>query len=96
MAKKQVRRQQNWDRIALRLRGMHYVQADSTRLAGVSEFLTVSPLAKKLGLPIVPHLGDMGQIHQHLVPFNHIALNHELVFSSTYLTSRSTFVSQPR
>jgi L-fuconate dehydratase len=59
---------------------MHFVQADCTRLAGVSEFLTVSLLAKKIGLPIVPHVGDMGQIHQHLVLFNHIALDHELHF----------------
>jgi L-fuconate dehydratase len=59
---------------------LHFVQADCTRLAGVSEFLTVSFLAKKLGLPIVPHVGDMGQLHQHLVLFNHIALGHELHF----------------
>ncbi len=59
---------------------LHFVQADCTRLAGVSEFLTVSLMAKKLGLPIVPHVGDMGQIHQHLVLFNHIALNHEVFF----------------
>jgi L-fuconate dehydratase len=60
--------------------GMHFVQADCTRLAGVSEFLTVSLMAKKIGLPIVPHVGDMGQLHQHLVLFNHIALGHEVVF----------------
>jgi len=60
--------------------GMHFVQADCTRLAGVSEFLTVSILAKKFGLPIVPHVGDMGQLHQHLVLFNHIALDHEVIF----------------
>jgi L-fuconate dehydratase len=60
--------------------GVHFVQADCTRLAGVSEFLTVSLMAKKFGLPIVPHVGDMGQLHQHLVLFNHIALGHEVVF----------------
>ena len=59
---------------------MHFVQADCTRLAGVSEFLTVSLLAKRAGLPIVPHVGDMGQIHQHLVLFNHIAMAHEAIF----------------
>jgi L-fuconate dehydratase len=59
---------------------MHFVQADCTRLAGVSEFLTVSLLAKKAGLPVVPHVGDMGQIHQHLVLFNHIAMGHEALF----------------
>jgi L-fuconate dehydratase len=60
--------------------GMHFVQADCTRLAGVSEFLAVSLMAKKFKLPIVPHVGDMGQIHQHLVLFNHVALNHEVHF----------------
>jgi L-fuconate dehydratase len=60
--------------------GVHFVQADCTRLAGVSEFLTVSLMAKKFGLPVVPHVGDMGQLHQHLVLFNHIALGHEVVF----------------
>jgi len=59
---------------------MHFVQADCTRLAGISEFLTVSLLAKKFGLPIVPHVGDMGQIHQHLVFFNHIAMGHDVLF----------------
>jgi L-fuconate dehydratase len=59
---------------------LHFVQADCTRLAGVSEFIAVSLMAKKFGLPIVPHVGDMGQIHQHLVLFNHIALNHEIYF----------------
>ena len=64
----------------MRAGAMHYVQADSTRLAGVSEFLTVSLLARQFHLPVVPHVGDMGQIHQHLVLFNHIALGHEPVF----------------
>jgi L-fuconate dehydratase len=59
---------------------MHFVQADCTRLAGVSEFLAVSLLAKKAGLPVVPHVGDMGQIHQHLVLFNHIAMGHQTLF----------------
>jgi L-alanine-DL-glutamate epimerase-like enolase superfamily enzyme len=60
--------------------GIHFVQADCTRLAGVNEFLAVSLMAKKFQLPIVPHVGDMGQIHQHLVLFNHVALNHEAYF----------------
>jgi L-fuconate dehydratase len=46
----------------------------------VSEFLVVSLMAKKFQLPIVPHVGDMGQIHQHLVLFNHVALNDEVHF----------------
>lgn len=64
----------------LRSGAIHFVQADATRLAGISEFLTVSLLARKVGLPIVPHVGDMGQLHQHLVLFNHIALGHEVHF----------------
>lgn len=56
---------------------VYYVQADCTRLAGVSEFLAVSLMAKKFRLPVVPHVGDMGQIHQHLVLFNHIAIGHD-------------------
>lgn len=59
---------------------MEFVQADVVRLAGVSEFLTVSLLARHFGKPVVPHVGDMGQIHQHLVLFNHIALGHERLF----------------
>jgi L-fuconate dehydratase len=59
---------------------LHFVQADCTRLAGVSEFITVSLMAKRFGLPILPHVGDMGQIHQHLVFFNHIAMGHDVLF----------------
>ena len=59
---------------------MHFVQVDATRVGGVSEFITVSLLARKYGKPVVPHVGDMGQIHQHLVLFNRVALGHEEVF----------------
>ena len=58
----------------------HFIQVDCTRVGGISEFITVSLLARKFGLPVVPHVGDMGQIHQHLVLFNHIALGHEQIF----------------
>lgn len=57
-----------------------FLQPDCTRLGGVSEFLTVSLLARKYGIPVVPHVGDMGQIHQHLVLVNHIALGHDRIF----------------
>jgi L-fuconate dehydratase len=56
------------------------VQVDCTRVAGISEFMTVSLLARKFGLRVVPHVGEMGQIHQHLVLFNHIAMGHDAVF----------------
>ena len=50
------------------------VQVDALRVAGVSEFLAVSMMARMAELSVIPHVGDMGQIHQHLVLFNHIAL----------------------
>src|SRR5258705_9024914 len=71
---------------------LHYVQADCTRLAGVSEFLTVSFLARKFGLPVPPHVGDMGQLHQHLVLFNNIALGHEISFLEHIPHLRNHFV----
>ena len=60
--------------------GAQFIQVDCVRVGGISEFITVSLLAKKFGLPVVPHVGDMGQLHQHLVLFNHIALAHERIF----------------
>ncbi len=60
--------------------GMQICQVDCTRVAGVSEFIVVSLLARKYGAPVFPHVGDMGQIHQHLVLYNHIALGHERLF----------------
>ncbi len=70
---------------------VHYVQADCTRLAGVSEFLAVSLMAKEFGLPVVPHVGDMGQLHQHLVLFNHIAIGHEALLLEHIPHLRSYF-----
>jgi len=75
---------------------MHFVQADCTRLAGVSEFLTVSLLARKYRLPVVPHVGDMGQIHQHLVLFNHIVLGHEALLLEYIPHLRQYFVHPAR
>ncbi|MCA0397949.1 MAG: mandelate racemase [Bacteroidetes bacterium] len=57
-----------------------FIQADAVRVGGVSEFITISLLSKKFGVPVVPHVGDMGQLHQHLVLFNHIAIGHEALF----------------
>jgi len=64
----------------LQARCAGFVQVDAVRVAGVSEFIAVSLLSRKFGVPVVPHVGDMGQLHQHLVLFNHIALGHELLF----------------
>lgn len=71
---------------------VHFVQADCTRLAGVAEFLTVSLMARKFGLPVAPHVGDMGQIHQHLVLFNHIAMGHAALFLEHIPHLREYFV----
>ena len=57
-----------------------FAQVDAVRVGGVSEFITISLMAKKFGVPVVPHVGDMGQLHQHLVLFNHIAMGHEALF----------------
>lgn len=64
----------------LQTRCAGFIQVDAVRVGGVSEFITVSLLAKKFGVPVVPHVGDMGQLHQHLVLFNHIKLGHEALF----------------
>ncbi len=71
-----------------------FLQPDCARLGGVSEFIAVSLMARKHGIPIVPHVGDMGQIHQHLVLFNHIALGHEVIFLE-YIPHLRQHFSQP-
>lgn len=55
---------------------MSFNQVDAVRVGGISEFILISMLSKKFNIPVVPHVGDMGQIHQHLVLFNHISLGH--------------------
>jgi L-fuconate dehydratase len=72
---------------------VQYAQPDCTRLAGISEFLTVSLLARKYGRPVAPHVGDMGQIHQHLVLFNHIGMGHEVLFLEHIPHLRTYFVN---
>lgn len=57
-----------------------FIQVDAVRVGGVSEFLAVSLLCRNFDVPVVPHVGDMGQLHQHLVLFNRIALGQEIVF----------------
>lgn len=73
-----------------------FVQVDAVRVAGVSEFLAVSLLARKFGIPVVPHVGDMGQIHQHLVLFNHVAMGHPVVFLEHIPHLRAHFVNPAR
>ncbi len=69
-----------------------FIQVDAVRVAGVSEFLAVSLLSRKFGIPVVPHVGDMGQLHQHLVLFNHIALGHDAIFLEHIPHLREHFV----
>jgi len=76
----------------LQVRCAGFIQVDAVRVAGISEFLAVSLLAKKFGVPIVPHVGDMGQLHQHLVLFNHIAIDHEVIFLEHIPHLREHFV----
>jgi len=70
----------------------HFIQVDCTRVGGVSEFITVSLLAHIFGLPVVPHVGDMGQIHQHLVLFNRVALGIDAPFLEYIPHLRDHFV----
>ena len=59
---------------------MSFNQVDAVRVGGISEFLTISLMSKKFDIPVVPHVGDMGQIHQHMVLYNHIGMGHEALF----------------
>jgi L-fuconate dehydratase len=76
----------------LKAKALSFVQVDCTRVGGVSEFLTVSFLAKIFDLPVVPHVGDMGQMHQHLVLFNHIGLGLKAEFLEHIPHLRTHFV----
>ncbi len=45
---------------------VHYVQPDVTRLGGITEYIQVADLALASRLPVVPHAGEMSQVHVHL------------------------------
>lgn len=77
-------------------KAMDFCQVDAVRVGGVSEFLTISLLSKSMGIPVVPHVGDMGQIHQHLVLFNHIGMNHEHLFLEHIPHLQQYFVNPAR
>ncbi len=51
----------------LREGAVEYLQPDVTRVGGVTEWLKIAALADCYNLPVVPHSGDMMQVHQHLV-----------------------------
>ena len=71
---------------------LHYCQVDSVRVGSISEFIAVSIMARKFNIPVVPHVGDMGQIHQHLTLFNHVVLGHEALFLEYIPHLREYFV----
>lgn len=48
-------------------RALGVAQVDVTRVAGVTEWLQVAADASAHGLWVVPHAGDMMQVHQHLI-----------------------------
>ena len=64
----------------LQANAMDINQVDAVRVGGISEFILISLMSKKYGVPVIPHVGDMGQIHQHMVLFNHIAVGHPNLF----------------
>lgn len=70
---------------------MSFNQVDAVRVGGISEFLTISLMSKKFNVPVVPHVGDMGQIHQHLVLYNHIGIGHDVLFLEHIPHLRSHF-----
>lgn len=64
----------------LQANAMKFNQVDAVRVGGISEFILISLMSKKFNIPVIPHVGDMGQIHQHLVLFNHISIDHPALF----------------
>lgn len=48
-------------------RAVAFVQADVTRVGGITEWLRVAGLASGFNVPVIPHAGDMMQVGQHLV-----------------------------
>lgn len=42
-------------------------QPDVVRLGGLPEYVAVALMAAKAGVAVLPHAGDMGQVHQHLI-----------------------------
>ena len=45
---------------------LHFVQADATRLGGITPWLQAADRAAAAQLPVCPHVGDMMQVHLHL------------------------------
>eukprot|EP00039_Didymoeca_costata_P015464 m.264190 g.264190 ORF g.264190 m.264190 type:complete len:201 (-) comp16228_c0_seq50:1504-2106(-) len=64
----------------LQSKACRYVQVDPTKTGGVSECITVALMCKVYGIQVVPHVGCMGQISQHLVLFYHLGIGLPKVF----------------
>lgn len=58
----------------LRQGALHIAQPDVVRLGGLPEYLAVALMAAKAGVTVLPHAGDMGQLHQHLIYFTRCRL----------------------
>jgi L-alanine-DL-glutamate epimerase-like enolase superfamily enzyme len=50
----------------MKMGAVHFVQVDALRVGGITEWLEIADCAHNLELPVVPHIGDMMQVHQHL------------------------------
>lgn len=55
-------------------RALQVAQPDVVRLGGLPEYLAVALMAAKSGIPVIPHVGDMAQIHQHLAVVGRVTL----------------------
>jgi L-fuconate dehydratase len=61
----------------MQLGGIHVVQIDATRVAGVNENIAIMLMAKKMGLPVCPHAGGVGlcEAVQHMSMFDYVSLS---------------------
>jgi L-alanine-DL-glutamate epimerase-like enolase superfamily enzyme len=48
------------------LQAARVAQVDVTRVGGITEYLAIAGAAEGASIPVVPHAGDMAQVHQHL------------------------------
>lgn len=53
-------------KVFFHLEAARIAQIDVTRVGGITEYLEIAAAADLASIPVVPHAGDMGQIHQHL------------------------------
>lgn len=61
----------------MQLGGIHVVQIDATRVAGVNENIAIMLMARKMGLPVCPHAGGVGlcEAVQHMSMFDYVSLS---------------------